>query len=235
MASYLKRLLGALGAYQIASILQKLLAVLLLPVFTGKIPPGGYGIVETLATFVIFVSIVVRFGIIESFLRYYYIDEDPARRDALVRRSVLFLLATTTVACVVLVVPAGPLSRLVTSEHVPGRLPRGGARHLVVHEPRDWPRRCCASTSGSAPTRSSTRSTWWSPCRRLGGAGRRPRQGLRGTADRQLRDQHAGAVRTLVASAPAVAATASQPPPRASARCSASACRPCRPRPRSTR
>jgi O-antigen/teichoic acid export membrane protein len=119
MATYLKRLLGALGAYQIASILQKLLAVFLLPVYTGRIAPGGYGIVETLATFVIFVSIVARFGIIESFLRYYFIDEDPARRDALVRRSVLFLMATTTVAAVVLVIPAAPLSHLVTSEHVP--------------------------------------------------------------------------------------------------------------------
>ncbi len=117
---YLKRLLGALGAYQIASILQKFLAVLLLPVFTGRIPPEGYGIVETLATFVIFVSIVARFGIIEAFLRYYFVDKDPAKRDALVRRSVLFLLATTTVACIVLVIPAGPLSKLITSEHVPG-------------------------------------------------------------------------------------------------------------------
>jgi O-antigen/teichoic acid export membrane protein len=120
MASYLKRLLGALGAYQIASILQKLLAVFLLPVYTGRIAPGGYGIVETLATFVIFVSIVARFGIIESFLRYYFVDEDPARRDALVRRSVLFLIATTTVAAVVLVIPAVPLSHLITSRHVPG-------------------------------------------------------------------------------------------------------------------
>jgi O-antigen/teichoic acid export membrane protein len=119
MAAYLKRLLGALGAYQIAGILQKLLAVLLLPVYTGRIAPGGYGIVETLATFVIFVSIVTRFGIIESFLRYYFIDEDPERRDALVRRSVLFLMATTTVACIVLVIPAAPLAHLITSEHVP--------------------------------------------------------------------------------------------------------------------
>ncbi len=77
MAGYLKRLLGALGAYQIASILQRLLAVLLLPVYTGRIAAGGYGVVETLATFVIFSSIVARFGIIESFLRYYYADEDP--------------------------------------------------------------------------------------------------------------------------------------------------------------
>ena len=120
MSAYLKRLLGALGAYQVASILQKLLAVLLLPVYTGRIAPQGYGIVETLATFVIFVSIVARFGCIESFLRYYFSDEDAARRDALVRRSVLFLLGTTTLVCVVLVIPAGPLARLITSRHVPG-------------------------------------------------------------------------------------------------------------------
>ncbi len=120
MAAYLKRLLGALGAYQVASILQKLLAVLLLPVYTGRIPPAGYGIVETLATFVILISIVARLGIIESFLRYYYTDEDGGRRDALVRRCALFLVATTTVTCGALAIPAGPLSALVTSVHVPG-------------------------------------------------------------------------------------------------------------------
>jgi O-antigen/teichoic acid export membrane protein len=120
MAGYLKRLVNSLGAYQIASVVQKLLAVLLLPVYTGRIAPAGYGIVETLATFVIFASIVVRFGIIEAFLRYYFADKDRERQDALVRRSVLFLTGATTVACVALVIPAGPLSRLVTSEHVPG-------------------------------------------------------------------------------------------------------------------
>ena len=67
--------------------------MLLLPVYTGRIAPAGYGIVETLATFVIFASIV-----------------DPLRddrvvpavllrrratgraQDALVRRSMLFLI-----------------------------------------------------------------------------------------------------------------------------------------------
>ncbi len=32
----------------------------------------------------------------------------------------LFLIGTTTVACIVLAIPAGPLSHLITSEHVPG-------------------------------------------------------------------------------------------------------------------
>ena len=43
---------------------------------------------------------------IESFLRFYYADEDPARRDALARRAILFLLCTTTIAAVVLALPA---------------------------------------------------------------------------------------------------------------------------------
>ncbi len=120
MAGYLKRLLSSLGAYQVASIVQKLLAVLLLPIYTGRIPPSGYGIVETLATFVIFASIVIRLGMIESFLRFYFVDREPAARDALVRRSVLFLIATTTIGCALLAVPAAPLSRLITSEDVPG-------------------------------------------------------------------------------------------------------------------
>lgn len=120
MAGYLKRLIDSLGAYQLASVLQKLLAVFLLPVYTGLIPASGYGIVETLATFVIFASIVIRFGIIESFLRYYYTDADPARRDALARRCVLFALASTTLACVVLALFAAPLSAAITSERVPG-------------------------------------------------------------------------------------------------------------------
>ncbi len=120
MSGYLKRLAHSLGAYQLASILQKLLAVLLLPVYTARIAPQGYGIVETLATFVIFVSIVVRFGMIESFLRYYFTDRDRARQDALVRRAVLFLLVTTTLAGVALLIPAAPLARLITSRAVPG-------------------------------------------------------------------------------------------------------------------
>jgi O-antigen/teichoic acid export membrane protein len=120
MAGYLKRLVSSLGAYQVADAVSKVMAVLLLPVYTRRIAPAGYGIVETLTTFVVFVSIVVRLGIIESFLRYYFVDRDSERRDALARRAVLFLLCTTTVACAILVVPAVPLSRLVTSVRVPG-------------------------------------------------------------------------------------------------------------------
>ena len=119
MSGYLKRLVSSLGAYQIADLISKVLAVLLLPLYTRYVTPAGYGIVETLATFVIFVSIVVRLGMIESFLRFYFADEDQARRDALARRAAGFLLVTTTVGSIALAIPAGPLARLVTTANNP--------------------------------------------------------------------------------------------------------------------
>jgi O-antigen/teichoic acid export membrane protein len=113
MSGYLKRLVSSLAAYQVADVVSKFIAVLLLPVYTRYIDPAGYGVVELLANGVIFVSIVVRFGMIEAFLRFYFTDEDQERRDALVRRATGFLLVATTIATAVLAGFASPLSRLV--------------------------------------------------------------------------------------------------------------------------
>jgi O-antigen/teichoic acid export membrane protein len=120
VGGYLKRLISSLGAYQIADVVSKVMAIVLLPIYTRYIGTGGYGIVETLATFVILVSIVVRLGMIESFVRFYYTDQDRERRDALVRRSFLFLLITTTVVSLLMAALAGPLSVLVTTVRIPG-------------------------------------------------------------------------------------------------------------------
>jgi O-antigen/teichoic acid export membrane protein len=113
VTGYLKRLLRVLAAYQLPDIVAKFAAVGLLPVYTNYLRPGEYGEVELLANGVIFVSIVVRFGIIEAFLRYYYTDTDQVRRDALVRRSAAFLLLTTTLVAVLGAAAAHPLARLV--------------------------------------------------------------------------------------------------------------------------
>ena len=113
MTGYLKRLVNSLAAYQVADVVSKFMAVLLLPVYTRYITPAGYGVVELLGNGVIFISILVRFGMIESFLRFYFSDDDQERRDALVRRATLFLLVATTIASAVLAALAAPLSRIV--------------------------------------------------------------------------------------------------------------------------
>jgi O-antigen/teichoic acid export membrane protein len=119
MTGYLKRLVSSLGAYQVADVVSKFMGVLLLPVYTRYIDPQGYGVVELLGNGVIFISIIVRFGIIEAFLRFYYTDADHERRAALARRAIGFLLITTTAASAALAAAAGPLSRLVLSHRDP--------------------------------------------------------------------------------------------------------------------
>ena len=115
MLPYLRRLVRSLAAYQVADVVSKFIALLLLPVYTRYIAPAGYGVVELLGNGVIFISILVRFGMIEAFLRYHFADVDQQRRDALARRAVTFTLVATTSAAVVLAGFAGPLSRLVLS------------------------------------------------------------------------------------------------------------------------
>jgi O-antigen/teichoic acid export membrane protein len=119
VTGYLKRLVSSLAAYQVADLVSKFMAVLLLPVYTRYIPPAGYGVVELLGNGVILISILVRFGMIESFLRFYFSDDDPRRRDALARRSVAFLLVTTTTVSLVLAALAAPLSKIVLGYHDP--------------------------------------------------------------------------------------------------------------------
>jgi O-antigen/teichoic acid export membrane protein len=117
VTGYLKRLVSSLAAYQVADVVSKFIAVLLLPVYTRYIAPAGYGVVELLGNGVILISILIRFGMIESFLRFYFSDEDQGRRDALARRSAGFLLASTTLVSVALAVAASPLSKLVLGFH----------------------------------------------------------------------------------------------------------------------
>jgi len=107
---YLKRLVGAGLAYQAGDILSKGVAVFMLPLYTTYVSPAGYGYAETLLTAVILLSIVLRLGVGEAFIRFYYDDADQARRDRIAGGAVAFVFLTTTVAALAGVAVAGPLS-----------------------------------------------------------------------------------------------------------------------------
>jgi len=112
MTGYLKRLVASLGAYQVSNVVAKLIGVGMLPVYTAYIDRSGYGTIELLANGVILISILTRLGMIEAFLRFYYEDEDMARRNHLVRRATGFMLLATTAVAALLLIFAGPLSRV---------------------------------------------------------------------------------------------------------------------------
>jgi O-antigen/teichoic acid export membrane protein len=113
MRDYLKRLVSAGLAYQAGDILAKGVAVFMLPLYTTYVSASQYGYAETLLVAVILASIVLRLGIGEAFIRFYYDDSDQDRRDRIAGGTVALVLATTTVAALVGVAAAGPLSKLL--------------------------------------------------------------------------------------------------------------------------
>lgn len=113
MFGYLKRLLTTGAAYQAADIVAKAIAVVTLPIYTRHLRPADYGAAETLLTAVIFVSILLRLGVGEAFVRFYYVDDDPARRRHLARTATATVAITTTVVGLACVAASNPLSHAV--------------------------------------------------------------------------------------------------------------------------
>src|SRR5215211_4973905 len=95
MFEYLRRLATTGAAYTASSVLSKLIAVFLLPIYTHYLTPSDYGAAEVMLASVIAASIVVRLGIIEAILRFYYMaGERPPAVDA-TRIAPVFRGATT--------------------------------------------------------------------------------------------------------------------------------------------
>jgi O-antigen/teichoic acid export membrane protein len=116
---YLKRLVTTGAAYQFGDIVAKGIALVTIPLYTRHISPAGYGAANSLLTAVILASIFLRVGVGEAFIRFYFDDEDRLRRDRIARTATATVAWTTTVAALLAVVFAGPLSRLILGFHDP--------------------------------------------------------------------------------------------------------------------
>jgi O-antigen/teichoic acid export membrane protein len=116
---YLKRLVRVGLAYQAGDILSKGVAVFTLPLYTRYVSASGYGYVETLLTAVILLSIVLRLGVGEAFIRFYYDDSDPDRRDRIAAGAVGFAFVTTSVAALLGVAFSASLSKSLLGERNP--------------------------------------------------------------------------------------------------------------------
>jgi O-antigen/teichoic acid export membrane protein len=113
VASLFKRLAASGAAYQASSLVAGFLALFTLPLYTRHLTRAELGYAETLLTAIILVSILLRFGIGEAFVRFWFDDDDAGRRDRLARTTTSFVLVTSSIAAVAAVVLAGPLSRLL--------------------------------------------------------------------------------------------------------------------------
>jgi O-antigen/teichoic acid export membrane protein len=121
MSGYLRRLATTGAAYTAASILSKVIAVALLPLYTRYLTPEDYGAAEILFAGVVLVSIVVRFGLIEAILRFYYQDdEDP---KAVVAATFAGLFWLSTLGALLALPFAGPISEALLVDPAPEAAP----------------------------------------------------------------------------------------------------------------
>jgi O-antigen/teichoic acid export membrane protein len=114
---YLRRLATTGAAYTASSVLSKLIAVALLPLYTAYLTPSDYGAAEVILASVIAFSIVIRFGLIEALLRFYYLAGEEPRRVVATGFAALFW--TTTVGALVALPFAGPLSEALLDRSDP--------------------------------------------------------------------------------------------------------------------
>jgi O-antigen/teichoic acid export membrane protein len=134
VSGYLRRLATTGAAYTAASILSKLIAVALLPLYTRYLSLTDYGAAEVLFAAVVAASIVIRFGVIEAILRFYYkAGEDPAK---VVSTSFATLFWASTAAALIALPFAGPISEALLDRPAPdlARIAIGGIWVLTLHE-----------------------------------------------------------------------------------------------------
>jgi O-antigen/teichoic acid export membrane protein len=134
VSGYLRRLATTGAAYTAASIVSKLIAVALLPLYTRYLTLEDYGAAEVMFAAVVTASIVVRLGLIEALLRFYYKDgEDPA---AVVASSFAALFWVSTAVALIALPFAGPISEALLNESAPdlARISIGGLWALTMFE-----------------------------------------------------------------------------------------------------
>ena len=106
--------LGRLGrhslVYGIGGLVSRIVAVLLLPVYTHYLTPADYGKIETLIALTTVLGIVLRAGISSAFFRFYFDAEDAAARRIVLRTSFWFTMGAGTLGLLLLLVFAGPVS-----------------------------------------------------------------------------------------------------------------------------
>lgn len=116
----LRRLATSGAAYQAASLVAGVLALVTLPLYTRHLTPDELGWAETLLTWIILASIVLRAGLQEALLRHWFEDADPVRRSRLARKVTGLVLVGSTVCAAAIAAAAGPISELLLAEHLPG-------------------------------------------------------------------------------------------------------------------
>lgn len=119
MSALLNRLIASGASYQAGAVISAGLAALMLPFYTRSLSPDDYGVAETLLTYIILLSIPLRLGLGEAFVRFWFDADDDEHRTQVSRITTGTVLVTTTTAALIGLLFAGEISELLIDERDP--------------------------------------------------------------------------------------------------------------------
>jgi O-antigen/teichoic acid export membrane protein len=126
LASQMRRLVRHSAIYGIGGLVSRILATILLPLYTHYLPPSAFGQVEIVTAATAVLAIVLQMGIASAFFRFYFDAKEAAEKLTVVRTSFWFTMAMSTVGLVLGALFAGPISHWIGLGHQPW-LVRAGA------------------------------------------------------------------------------------------------------------
>ena len=86
--------------YGLGGLVSRILAVILLPLYTRYLTPSDYGKVETLIALTTVLGILLAMGITSAFFRYYFDSQDREHRLLVIRTSFWFVMGMATIGLV---------------------------------------------------------------------------------------------------------------------------------------
>jgi O-antigen/teichoic acid export membrane protein len=113
LGSQIGRLARHSVIYGLGGLVSRILAVLLLPLYTAYLTGADYGRVETLTALTAILVTLLRLGISSAFFRFYFDSPEQADRLRVVRTSFWFTMTSATLGLLVGVVAAGWIADLL--------------------------------------------------------------------------------------------------------------------------
>ena len=110
LSGQLSRLGKQSAIYGLGGLVSRILAVLLLPLYTRYLSKEDYGEIETLIALVVVLTIILRFGISSAFFRFYFDADDADGRRLVLRTSFWFTMTMATLGLALVVGLAAPIS-----------------------------------------------------------------------------------------------------------------------------
>jgi O-antigen/teichoic acid export membrane protein len=104
------RLARQSAIYGLGGLVSRILAVLLLPLYTSYLSTADYGKIETLVAASSVLVIVLRLGISSAFFRFYFDAKDDDGRTRVVRTSFWFTMTSATAGLIVMLLLADQIS-----------------------------------------------------------------------------------------------------------------------------